>query len=274
MYRIVACVAASLQIRKEVNKNDVRNIEPLPDVCAVESTPPLLQTTTHTRTEGEKEIYDVSELYGILSRLFSVFSRQDILQPSGRGNLNTGEVALVGVTTIIDCLGLKEQDVFGDIGSGIGSVLAQVALQTDVGACVGLEIREELAEKSKYIMASAIEELPRLSVVKIISGDIRNWAAYQHLLSCTVIFSNNKVFDPQSCLGLQDFICSSSSLRKIILGNKLCHRCRRGCMKEFCQLWEIETTIDVAVCWTAGLEQMYVYRRRRFDELLALIESM
>jgi precorrin-6B methylase 2 len=71
-----------------------------------------------------------------------------VRQPSGQIHLNVGEIAPIGVTKILEVLDLNSQDVFLDVGSGTGSILAQVVLQSPAREAIGLEIQEDLVKKS------------------------------------------------------------------------------------------------------------------------------
>jgi hypothetical protein len=62
-------------------------------------------------------------VYNAIDDTFRHFTKSDVRQPSGKR---------VGVTAILDALDLTTRDAFVDIGSGTGSVLAQVVLQSEV----------------------------------------------------------------------------------------------------------------------------------------------
>jgi hypothetical protein len=78
-----------------------------------------------------------------MSRLFDGLPNRAIAQPPGQMHLNAGEVSIQGVSVLLAALRLTALDVFGDIGSGVGNVLVQVALQTVVRECIGVEIRRD-----------------------------------------------------------------------------------------------------------------------------------
>jgi Histone methylation protein DOT1 len=88
------------------------------------------------------------EVYVAIDEIFSDFTAADVRQPRGLRHFNAGEIAPIGVTLIIEATDPHANDVFVDVGSGTGSVLAQIVLQTSVSNVIGVEIREDLAQKS------------------------------------------------------------------------------------------------------------------------------
>lgn len=230
---------------------------------------------------------DVLEVYSALTRIFARVTPADVRQPSGERGLNSGEILPVGVTKMIQAMLIDPSDVFGDIGSGTGSVLAQVALQTAAVRCVGVEIRQDLAARSEACMREFAQEFPRLSRVSIFTGDIKNLTKEirEGLRACTILYCNNKVFEPKDNLAVQEYIALSEA-RLVFLMDRFCRRCRGDrCVNKFCQMWESEPSIEVSVSWTAKPLEMFVYHRRidrsrsrcaddKQTSLLSLIESM
>jgi hypothetical protein len=78
-------------------------------------------------------------VFTIVNSLLQTVSKSDVRQPSGRIDHNTGEIAPEAVTMIIEQFdSLSVDDVFLDVGSGVGNVILQVALQSSFRQCVGL----------------------------------------------------------------------------------------------------------------------------------------
>jgi hypothetical protein len=230
---------------------------------------------------------NVLDVYSAIARIFARVTRADVRQPSGARGLNSGEILPVGVTKMIQAMRIDRSDVFGDIGSGTGSVLAQVALQTAARRCVGVEIRKDLAARSEECMREFIQEFPRLSRVSIFTGDIKDLTKElrEGLQACTILYCNNKVFEPKDNLAVQEYIALSEA-RLVLLMDRFCRRCYGDrCVNKFCQMWESEPSIEVSVSWTAKPVEMFVYHRRidlsrilcaddNQTSLLSLIEAM
>ncbi|EGZ24340.1 hypothetical protein PHYSODRAFT_481434, partial [Phytophthora sojae] len=175
---------------------------------------------------------------------------------------HTGEISEVGVTSMLSALPiLKATDIFLDVGSGIGNVIAQVALESNVGCCVGLEVQRELAELSKSIVASAKDSHLRLTKICVHDDDIRHLrnTTMTAMQASTVVFSNNLVFDPSSNLALETFVTRAPRLAHAITMDKLCGRHREDCKRPFCAVWSLHQTIQVSVTWSAKLHSAYWY---------------
>ncbi|ETO83914.1 hypothetical protein F444_02139, partial [Phytophthora nicotianae P1976] len=77
--------------------------------------------------------------------LFASVKKADIRQVLGKPHNNAGEILPAGVDSLIDSIGdIDDQDIFLDVGCGLGNVLVQFALQTLVSKCYGIEVREEV----------------------------------------------------------------------------------------------------------------------------------
>jgi hypothetical protein len=220
-------------------------------------------------------------VYGAIDETFRHFTKSDVRQPSGKQHLNAGELAPVGVTAILDALDLTTRDVFVDIGSGTGSVLAQVVLQSEVSRAIGLEIRPELAEKSRGAFDRAKDKYQRLHKVKILTGDVKclSPTIKAHLYTASVIFSNNAAFEPQDNLDLQEFVCSfdiTSELRVVMLTHRFCSRCHSTCSKKFCKWWKETDVIMAKTCWMEKPVEVYVFRQRHLidNSLLSLLNQL
>ncbi|GMF63943.1 unnamed protein product [Phytophthora fragariaefolia] len=148
-----------------------------------------------------------------------------------------GEISEVGVTSMLYALSeLKTTGIFLDVGSGIGDVIAQVALESIGGVCVGVEVQRELAELSKRLVTSAKAFHVRLTKICVHDDDIRQLrntttAAMQ---SSTIVFLNNLVFDPSSNLALETFVTRASILVHVITMDKWCGRHRQDYKRPFC----------------------------------------
>jgi Histone methylation protein DOT1 len=206
----------------------------------------------------------VEEIYAIIERIFGHLTKADVRQPSGKGKLNAGEIAPVGVTAIIDALDISTKDVFVDIGSGSGSILAQIVLQTPVLKCVGLEIRDDLAQKSRDAITAAKDKYPRLHMVKVITGDLKAISLRVDIdfAEPSIVYSNNYVFSSEDNLALKNFICERLSIRYVLLSQKFCARCSASCNDEFCSTFEEVKTIPARTCWKDAPIDIYLYKRK------------
>lgn len=73
------------------------------------------------------------------------------------GNLAStyGELTPLGVQRLLKCLQFKENDVFYDLGSGVGKVVLQVAMAVSIQKCVGVELVASRCRSSKAVLRTA-----------------------------------------------------------------------------------------------------------------------
>jgi len=233
--------------------------------------PPRKQAAISNRTQ--------EEIYQALDKMFLHFTKADVRQPSGQQHLNAGELAAVGVTAMLEGIDLTQNDIFLDIGSGTGSILAQVVLQTPACQAIGLEIRPELAAKARESIQAASMEFARLHMVKVVTGNVKDMSQDMRaeLENATVVFCNNIVFQPQHSLEVHKFICGSSRFRTVMLTQRFCPRCPDKCSNVFCTLWKEVKTIAAKTCWKEKPVEVYVYERKHLheeDSLITFLKEM
>jgi Histone methylation protein DOT1 len=207
------------------------------------------------------------EIYEAVQEIFYSLTRADVRQPSGLSHFNSGEIAPIGVTAIVQAINLQANDVFVDVGSGTGSVLAQIVLQSQVSRVIGVEIRQDLAQKSRESIELASAKYPALRKIQIFTDDVKNlkWPTMIRLSESTVIFANNILFEPEVNLALLELICHFSKrhdLRIILISQRFCGRCHTKCSNEFCNIWKEDRTVVVRTCWKDKPIQVYLYRKK------------
>ncbi|GMF45772.1 unnamed protein product [Phytophthora fragariaefolia] len=78
--------------------------------------------------------------------IFYSVTRSAVIYPAASPSLNVGELLPSGVSSLIAAIGtlkmIDHQDVFLDVGCGIGNVLAQFALEARVCMSIGIEVRK------------------------------------------------------------------------------------------------------------------------------------
>ncbi|EGZ05204.1 hypothetical protein PHYSODRAFT_534456, partial [Phytophthora sojae] len=173
-------------------------------------------------------------VHDAVSSLYASALRQPVHAP----DCHAGEISPTGVSAILAVIPtLTIADAFVDFGSGIGNVVAQVALETCVGRCIGIEFQDNLAN---IAMSPAVRE------------DIDG---------CSVLFANNIVFEPTSFAALEDFASSAAGLVHVVVMATICGRHRPTCPRNFCSVWTLRQRIDVQVSWSSQLHHAYWYTR-------------
>lgn len=156
------------------------------------STPTVLPTTT---------------VYGILEEVFSDVDKAQLHQKSGKTHLNAGEIGAAGVSTFLKALGrISPNDVFLDIGAGIGNVVIQVALQTCVRFSYGIEIRTDVVEISRNLVRKFCKKYHQLSKVWQSAECISKLSSFTmaKLQKSTIIYTSCELFEPEAKLKLEE----------------------------------------------------------------------
>ncbi|EGZ13651.1 hypothetical protein PHYSODRAFT_510441, partial [Phytophthora sojae] len=195
-----------------------------------------------------------------VSSLYASALRQPVHAP----DCHAGEISPTGVSAILAVIPtLTIADTFVDFGSGIGNVVAQVALETCVGRCIGIEFQDNLANMSKLLIRGARVDFPNLSKVTIHEADLRAMspAVREDIDGCSVLFANNIVFEPTSFAALEDFASSAAGLVHVVVMATICGRHRPTCPRNFCSVWTLRQRIDVQVSWSSQLHHAYWYTR-------------
>ena len=211
-----------------------------------------------------RPFYPSCEVHEIVYELFRNVKHSVLNQKSGEAHLNTGEVAVDGISRVLTLLDINCNDSFVDIGSGIGNILAQVALESPVHMCFGIECQAKLVKLSKNIMRMAIKKFPQLGKVSMSAEDIRapKWHTEVHLRCSTILYSNNVIFEAVANLQLEEFVTCQNELRFVVLSTTFCSRHRNGCSRLFCQQWELFEIVEVPVHWCSNLVALHVFRKK------------
>ena len=110
-------------------------------------------------------------VYKAVSSVFATVTQSDVRQCGGQQHLNAGEITMASLTKIIDVIGdISPQDVFLDVGSGVGNVVAQMALATTARFSIGIEIRGDVANLSTELLRAAKLKWPRLEATELLSA--------------------------------------------------------------------------------------------------------
>jgi hypothetical protein len=203
--------------------------------------------------------------------MYNNVTKADVAQKSGQSNLNCGEIHPIGLTRVLNAFAdISRDDVFLDVGSGIGNVIAQVALESQARLCLGIEIQKHAANLAKKIMNQNLHRFSEFKRVWQVEADIRQLSmdTLARLQGVTIIFTNNLVFDQEAHQKVEELICSLSKLRYVAVARKFCYRHRKNCKRLFCQMFELMQEVEVEVQWTSSLVRLYLFRSKTLREEL------
>jgi hypothetical protein len=206
---------------------------------------------------------DASSLF-VMLEVFKTVTKADVRQASGRIEHNVGELTYAGVREILQASAFTSDDVFVDVGAGVGNVIAHVALDSTVNASVGIEVRPDVARAGGLLIKKHSVKYPRLAAVHMFVEDVRTLSLDKLPLmrECTVLFSHNTLFVPEALIALENLCCHLPRIRIVILQQPFCHRHRPTCTREFCTLFRArQSPLAVSVTFTTTLSSLTVYDR-------------
>jgi hypothetical protein len=73
-----------------------------------------------------------------------------------KGSPVYGEINHISIAKLLEYLNLSKQDIFYDLGSGVGKVVVQTALFSDVKKAVGIELSEQRHRDAQMALDRAI----------------------------------------------------------------------------------------------------------------------
>ena len=169
------------------------------------------------------------------------------------------------MSIVINALKVTRDDVFVDVGSGIGNVVAQVALQTQARVCIGIEVREGIANCGRALIEQQSIEHPALKKVRLFGEDFRDGGGEARqdvdFLQASIMYSYNTLFKSEDALALERLMCDLVPLRLLVIAMKPCPRHTARCAREFCLLWKFVRSVEVAVTFKSRPDTLFIYER-------------
>ncbi|TYZ65698.1 hypothetical protein PybrP1_006389 [[Pythium] brassicae (nom. inval.)] len=215
--------------------------------------------------DPDSSMLELEAAEAALIAIFGAVTPREIRHVAGDRHLNAGELVPLAVDAVIRTADVSAGDVFVDVGSGVGNVVAQVALQTRARKCIGVEIRRELCVRGQQLMRRCELRARLLPKVAIVCGDAVDvcLATTRPMNESTVVYLNNILFQAATNVHLTAQLCALPRARVIAATAVFCARHREPCRTAFCRVWELFTTERVPASWTAELVCVYFYRRRQ-----------
>ena len=216
----------------------------------------------HTQRNVRESPLLEHEVAAAIDSMFKPITKATVKCSGSRVHFNAGELSITGVSNMIKSLGkITPRDVFADLGSGLGNVVAHVALQTNVGFCVGIDIRADLLSVSKKTLHDHCVKFPHLNKMAMIKEDIREMdaAKYQKI---TILYASNQLYMEETNRKIEQLTYELKNLRYVILTVPFCHRHRDSCLREFCVLWKLDQVIEVETSWSSSLVKVHVFSKK------------
>ena len=130
----------------------------------------------------------------------------------GREAATYGEITPLGFRTMAAQLQLSTEDVFVDLGSGLGRVVVQAAAEFNVHCSLGVEMAP-----SRHALAEELRDAtPCSDRVVFINDDCASEAVWRdHLEHTTVAYASNLLFGEELMQRLARCLESCASLRAV-----------------------------------------------------------
>jgi hypothetical protein len=178
-------------------------------------------------------------------------------RPSEWKSLAYGELELNSVLGMIADMDLKPADVFLDIGAGTCKVAMSVALASEVGKVIGVEVVKERFDAGLHALARlvAVGVPGLLGRVMLVNDDVRN----VDLEDVTVVYIANTVFGSELMVAIVSLLVALPRLRRVIVTEKLCSRHTTLCSKlgNACKVFKELFSRPIRVTWQTEKSPSY-----------------
>eukprot|EP00644_Phytophthora_capsici_P003408 jgi/Phyca11/116739/e_gw1.31.124.1 len=197
--------------------------------------------------------------------IYRSVSAADIRQEAGKTDGNAGEMLPTAVTSILQMIGdVRQEDVFLDVGAGLGHVVAQVALQTNAHRCLGIEKRHDVVSAGARCVRSHVSLFGHLRKALVLTGDVLDTplSTRAPFKAATLIFLNDFLFTEEAKLVVQEELSGMPNARAIVSTSLYCPRHRDSCRNLFCGRWKRAGTTYGHCSWKSQLVPIYLYAPR------------
>lgn len=122
---------------------------------------------------------------------FEIAPSQERRIARARSSPTYGEVMPAATVQLVDALALGRDDVFVDLGSGVGKVVVTAALRSAVGRAVGIELARDRHDRAREVVARGEGEgLLRPGAVELRNEDVMR----TDLSDATVLYTCSTAF--------------------------------------------------------------------------------
>jgi len=177
-----------------------------------------------------------------------------------------GELTTEGVHNLIELLNLTREDVFWDLGCGVGKAVVQVALETDVAASRGVELSasrvkhglESLQTLRSTTRKRSVEEQECIDKIQeritLLSSDISD----TDFSDGTHIYAGSLLFPDALMEDIADKLMDANAKAQSFSTLRRFPDAVEAKFKKRLKLWK---TVDISVSWQE-MTELYIYRIR------------
>ncbi|KAG1696263.1 hypothetical protein DVH05_009170 [Phytophthora capsici] len=196
-----------LRALKRTYGNDLARFPPCFFPRPAVMTPILSKIRLLQPSQAERAIQDI----------YRSVSAAEIRQSAGKTDENAGELLPTAVSSVIQMIGpVNENDIFLDVGAGLGNIAAQFAIQTNANQCLGIEKRAEVARAGLKCVRSNATQLQNLRKVRVLIGDVLDTplSSFPPFEAASIIYLNDFLFSEPAKLAVREELCHMSKARK------------------------------------------------------------
>ncbi|KAG5680076.1 hypothetical protein PVAND_009603 [Polypedilum vanderplanki] len=137
-----------------------------------------------------------------------------------------GETSFDFISQMVDEINITEDDVFIDLGSGVGQVVLQVAASTRCKICIGIEkadVPSKYAENMNGMFKTWMRWFgKKYGDYQLIKGDFLADEHREKIMSASVVFVNNFAFGPNVDHQLKERFADLKDGAKIVSSKSFC----------------------------------------------------
>ncbi|XP_050423651.1 histone-lysine N-methyltransferase, H3 lysine-79 specific isoform X2 [Adelges cooleyi] len=137
-----------------------------------------------------------------------------------------GETSYDLICQMIDLINITEEDIFIDLGSGVGQIVLQMAASTQCKICWGVEKADVPSSYSEYMHTNFQKWMSwygkRYGEYKLIKGDFLSEEHREKITSASIVFVNNYAFGPQVDHALKERFADLKDGARIVSSRSFC----------------------------------------------------
>ncbi|GMF53250.1 unnamed protein product [Phytophthora fragariaefolia] len=175
---------------------------------------------------------DFQATLSLLQSVFGSVTKADVRRKAGVRHENAGELLPQAVASILVAIGpVSVDDIFLDIGAGIGNVITQVALQIPVRRSIGIEIRHDLCGLGCKFISRYSHVQPLLKKVLLRNADASKCRMSSQTSFChaSIVYLNSFLFTDSAKLFVLEELFLLPRARFVISTEAYCPRHRPSC---------------------------------------------
>lgn len=161
--------------------------------------------------------------------------------------LTYGEILYPSVSKIIDYIDINENDVFCDLGSGVGKVALQFFLRTPVKKAYGIEYSQKRNHMAEAAYAQVHKEFPELYAGGRTLGCASGNFLEMDISDATIIYTCSTCFSEDLLSDMGKLIDTCPNMKYLVSMKQIPNQL------PFDRILEIECTWDKTKCYVYGV---------------------